>query len=161
MVEGEGVTARQASFGGRGARLLLRWCAVSCWLVVPIPAVVLFTTDVPWWAGVPIQALVLLLILPIGIALWFDADQHREDTGRLLRAGRPAVAEVVELELVDPGDGSADTAVLRLRISGDDVPPFEATYRGSADPEFRPGALLHATVDPADNLFVLRNLHRS
>jgi hypothetical protein len=115
------------------------------------------TTDLPWWAAL----LVVVVLLPLGFAIWFDAAEHREDTERLLRAGRPAVAEVIDLDLVDPGDGSADVAVLSLRISGDEVPPFETTYRGDADPDFRPGARLHATVDPADNLFTLRPLRRS
>jgi hypothetical protein len=161
MAAGEGVTARQASFGGRGSRILLRLCAVACRLTVATPAILLFTTGMPLWAGVLIEALVVLFILPLGFALWSDATEHRVDTARLLRAGRPAVAEVVELELVDPGDGGADVAVLRLRISDDDVPPFEATYRGNAQSDLRPGALLHATVDPTDNLFVLRRHHES
>lgn len=112
------------------------------------------TTDLPWWAAV----LFVIVLLPLGFAIWSDAAEHREDTERLLRAGRPAVAEVIDLELVDPGDGSADVAVLQLRISGEDVPPFEATYRGDKDPALRPGARLYATVDPADNLFTLRRL---
>lgn len=136
---------------------MLRWCAVACWLSVLGMVVMVFTTGVPWWAAV----LVVVVLLPLGFAIWSDAGEHREDTERLLRAGRPAVAEVIDLELVDPGDGSADVAVLSLRISGDEVPSFEATYRGDADPDFRPGARLYATVDPADNLFTLRPLRRS
>lgn len=128
--------------------------------MVAMPVVLLFTTDIPWWACALIEVLLLVFILPLGFAIWFDADEHKSDTERLLRAGRPAVAEVIGLELVSPGDDSADVAVLRLRISGDDVPPFEATHRGSTDPEHRVGALLHATVDPTDNLFTLKRLHR-
>lgn len=148
------MTARQASIGGVGARVMLRWCAVACWLTVGVMWVMVFTTGVPWWAAV----LVLVFMLPLGFVLWSDAAEHREDTERLLRSGRPAIAEIVGVELVDPGDGSADVAVLRLRISGDDVPAFEATYRGDAQPEFRSGVRLRATVDPADNLFTVRRL---
>jgi hypothetical protein len=148
------MTARQASFGGAGARVMLRWCAVTCWLAAVVTAVMAVTTEFPWWACV----LVVVLMVPLGFALWSDATAHRADTERLLRAGRAAVAEVIDMELLDPGDGNADIAVLRLRISGDGVPPFETTYRGDHDPEFRPGARLYATVDPADNLFTLRRL---
>ena len=149
--------SRQASIGGVWARAMLRWCAVACWLTVAGMAVMVFTAGVPWWAAV----LALVVLLPLGFAIWHDAAEHREDTERLLRDGRPAVAEVIDLELVDPGDGSADVAVVRLRISGTEVPAFEATYRGDAEPSLRPGARLHATVDPADNLFTLRPLRRS
>jgi hypothetical protein len=152
-------TARQASIGGVGARVVLRCLAVTCWLSVVGMAVTVFTAGMPWWSDALVGLACLLIILPLGFALWFDAAEHKEDTERLLRAGLPAVAEVVELEMVDPGDGSADVAVLRLRISGAGVPPFEATYRGG-DQEFRLGARLYATVDPADNLFALGHLPR-
>ncbi|GAA1288566.1 hypothetical protein GCM10009634_38690 [Saccharothrix xinjiangensis] len=141
--------------------MALRLCAVMCWLTVAMPVVMLFTTEIPWWAVVLAEVPLLLIVLPLGFVLWFDAGEHKRDTERLLRDGRPAVAEVVEVELVDPGDGDSEVAVLRLRISGDDVPPFEATHRGSAEPEFRLGALLYATVDPTDNLFALKRLRAS
>ncbi|MEV8438418.1 hypothetical protein AB0425_13660 [Actinosynnema sp. NPDC051121] len=159
MAADDAVTGRQASIGGVGSRVVLRILAVACWLSAVGVTITVFAGGMPWWAGVLVELACLVVILPIGVALWFDATQHKEDTERLLRTGRPAVAEVVELEMVDPGDGSADVAVLRLRISGAGVPPFEATYRGRGDDEFRPGALLHATVDPADNLFALGRLH--
>ncbi|GAA2963875.1 hypothetical protein GCM10010483_03800 [Actinokineospora diospyrosa] len=132
---------------------------MACWLGVAVTTVAVFTTGMAWWTGALIEAAVVVFLLPLGFVLWSDAGEHKSDTERLLRDGKPATAEVVEVELVDPGDGSPDVAVLRLRISGADVPPFETTYRGDADPEFRIGALLYATVDPADNLFTLRRLH--
>lgn len=152
------VIARQASIGGTGARVMLRLCAVACWVSVAGTGVMAFTLPLSWWVGVLVGLVMVVFIVPLGFALWDDAAQHRVDTERLRRAGRHAVAEVVGVELVDPGDGSADVAVVSLRVSGDGVPPFEATYRGAKDPEFRPGALLHATVDPADNLFTLGHL---
>jgi hypothetical protein len=157
MTADDGVTARQASFGGVWSRTFLRWCAVACWLSVAGFSVMVFTTGMPWWAGVLVELALLLFILPLGLVLWSDAAEHKADTERLLRNGRPAVAEVLELELIDHDD-SGDVAILRLRISGDDVPPFEATYRGNSAPEFRAGARLYATVDPVDNLFTLRHL---
>jgi len=161
MTADEGVAARQASIGGPGARAGLRVCAVLCWLSVAALAVVVFTTGMPWWAGVLAGLTSLLVLLPLGFTLWDDAGRQREDTERLSRDGRHAVAEVLDVELVDPGDGGAHTAVVRLRLSGDGVPPFVATHRGDADPVYRPGALLHATVDPSDNLFTLERLREA
>ncbi|WP_447008710.1 hypothetical protein ACRAKJ_27135 [Saccharothrix sp. DSM 118769] len=161
MTPGEGVTARQASIGGPGTRAALRLCAVLCWLSVPMPVMLLFTTEIPLWAAVLAGVLLLVIMVPLGFAIWFDAAEHKDDTERLLRDGRPAVAEVVGVDLVESHDGDSEVAVLRLRVSGDGVPPFEATHRGRPDPEFRPGALLYATVDPTDNLFTLERLHPS
>jgi len=149
---------RQASFGGVWSRVLLRWCAIGCWLMVAGFSVMVFTTGMPWWAGVLTEVVLLLVVLPLGFVIWADAATHKADTEQLLSNGRPAVAEVVELELVTRDADSGDVVLLRLRISGEGVPPFEATYRGDPDPEHRLGALLYATVDPADNLFTLRRL---
>lgn len=152
------MTARQASVGGAGAQTLLRWCAVTCWLAVAGCTVLVFTTGMPWWAGVLTEATMLLVVLPLGFHFWGDAGEHKADTDRLLATGRPAVAEVVDMEQFDTGDDHGKVAVLRLRVSGDHVPPFEASYRGDPGEEFRVGALLYATVDPDDNLFTLRRL---
>ncbi len=158
MTSDQGITARQASFGGVWSRVLLRWCAVSCWLAVVGFTVMAFTVDMPVWTIVIIEATMLLIVLPLGFAIWSDAAEHKVDTERLLRNGRPAVAEVVELERTDVGDEGGEVLVLSLRISGDDVPPFEATYRGRPDRAFRVGARLYATVVPADYLFSLGHL---
>lgn len=156
MTADESVSGRQASIGGVGSRVFLRSCAVVLWLAVAFPLV--FAVDMPWWATVLVEAVVAVALVPLGLLLWFDAKEREEDTKRLRRTGRPAVAEVVEVDHVDPGDDTGTVVELRLRISGDGVSPFAATYRGRPDPEYRVGGLLYATVDPADNLFTLRRL---
>lgn len=91
--------ARQASIGGTGTQVMLRVCAVMCWVTVLAVTIMVFTVGMPWWAGVLVEVVMLLIILPLGFAVWDDAGQHRDDTERLLCAGRPAVAEVVGLEM--------------------------------------------------------------
>jgi hypothetical protein len=152
------LSAEQASIGGAWSRGMLRSCAVLLWLSSALPLVMAFAEGMPWWAAVLVEVLLLVTIVPLGFVLWSDAAEHREHTARLRRAGRPAVAEITDAEHVDLGDDTGTVVVLRLRISGDDVPPFVATYRGRPDPEYRVGGLLYATVDPADNLFTLRRL---
>jgi hypothetical protein len=154
MTEG----GRQASIGGVWARVMLRYCAVACWLTVAGGTVMVFTVDMPWWGGVLTEVALLLIMLPLGFAIWSDAAEHKSDTERLLRAGRPAVAEITGVEVVTPDAESADVHVLTVRISGDGVPPFEARYRCPMEPRNVVGVRLHATVDPADNLFTLRPL---
>jgi hypothetical protein len=153
-----GDEGRQASFGGAWSRGTLRLCAVLLWLTSALPLVMTVAEGMPWWAAVLVELLLLVTIVPLGFVLWSDAAEHREHTERLRRSGRPAVAEITDVEHVDPGDDTGNVVVLRLRISGDGVPPFAATYRGRPDEEYRPGGRLYATVDPADNLFTLRRL---
>lgn len=154
MTEG----GRQASIGGVWTRVMLRYCAVGCWLTVAGGAVMVFTVDMPWWSAVLMVLVLLLIVLPLGFVIWSDAAEHKADTERLLREGRPAIAEIIDVEVVRPDEDSADVHVLTLRISGDDVPPFEARYRCPLEKRNVVGVRLHATVDPADNLFTLQPL---
>jgi len=163
MSTDEVVTARQASVAGRFARAYLRVCAVVCWLFILFwPAMlVLDQVEQPWWGAVlTILGFVVLMGL-LGLVLWFEADGARDDTERLLRNGRDAVAEILDIEVADPGDGSADVARMQLRISGEDVPEFRAVCTETHDPKaYVVGARFHAVVDPSDNLFALRPLER-
>lgn len=153
MTEG----GRQASIGGVWTRVMLRYCAVGCWLTAAGGTVMVFTVDMPLWGAV----LLLLIMLPLGFAIWNDAAEHKSDTERLLRAGRPAVAEIIGVEVVRPDEESAEVHVLTLRISGDGVPPFEARYRCPLEERNVVGVRLHATADPADNLFTLQPLRHA
>ena len=156
----EAMAARQASIGGTFSQLFGRFCAISCWLgILYLPGLLLFgKIDWSWWLVLGEIGLALLL-LGLGFWAWSEASAEKADTGRLRRAGRPAVAEVLELEVIDPGDGSHDIARMTLQISGDDVPAFRAIYRVDHDTKlYRVGAHFKAVVDPTDNLFTLRAL---
>ncbi|WP_370947097.1 hypothetical protein AB5J62_05960 [Amycolatopsis sp. cg5] len=149
--------SRQASIGGRGSRFALRVLAVSLWLpALIVPGLLIFgELGWSWWqvalalAGAGVSAF-------FGLGSWWDADDQKQDTARLLAVGRPAVAEVVAVEVEESHDESTEMAWLSLRIAGAGVPEFEADYRAANQPEFRVGVRLLATVDPADNLFTLR-----
>jgi hypothetical protein len=157
------VEPRQASIAGRFARGYLRVCAVACWLFILFwPGMLVFDqVEQRWWvAALTILGFVLLMGL-LGLVLWFEASSARADTERLLRDGRDAVAEILDVEVTDPGDGSADVARMQLRISGDDVPEFRAVYKETHDTKaYVVGARFNAVVDPSDNLFTLRPLKR-
>jgi hypothetical protein len=162
MSTGEVLNAKQASIAGRFARSYLRLSAVCCWLfILFFPAMLVFDqVDLPWWgAALSVIGLGLLMSL-VGFVMWFEAGEARADTERLRRHGRDAIAEIVDLEVTDPGDGSNDVARLQLRISGDDVPEFRAVYRDDHDKNaYKIGARFKAVVDPSDNLFTLRILN--
>ncbi|WUH92123.1 hypothetical protein OG900_19755 [Streptomyces sp. NBC_00433] len=153
MTADGGATARQANIGGPASRALARAVGVTTWAVgLVLPALALFG-DLAWtWS------LFLLLTTPLGFVMWWEADDAKDDTVRLQRSGRRARAELVRLERVDPGDGSPDVAVMRLRISGEGVPDFEATYRCDHEDRFTVGTRFVAVVDPSDNLFTLKPL---
>ncbi|MCC8244677.1 hypothetical protein [Saccharothrix luteola] len=155
MITGGGGNARQAETDGAGGRLWLRVSAVLCWLCALIPLAVWYLEDLdwPWWALVGV-VIAMVVLAALGGDMWATANRAEADTARLRQAGRPAIAEVVGLEVVHQEEGP-DTSVLSLRIGGDDVPPFDATYRGRHRPDHRVGARFDAVVDPTDNLFAL------
>jgi hypothetical protein len=159
MTSPESRTARQASIGS-GSRLGHRVTAVLCWLIALLIAgpILLGEPDWPWWVRLPVGVVVLLAMAVLGLMIWSGAEDRIADTRRLREAGRPATAEILALELEQHHDGSDDMALLTLRISGEGVPAFEATYRCTNEPALRVGAQLDATVDPTDNLFTLRQL---
>ncbi|KQV76172.1 hypothetical protein ASC61_14830 [Aeromicrobium sp. Root344] len=162
MSTDEVLTAKQASIAGPFARLFFRFNAIACWLFILFwPAMLVFDqVEQPWWgATLTIAGFVLVMGL-LGSWIWYEADQARDDTRRLRRDGRDAIAEILDLEVTDPGDGSADVARMQLRISGEDVPGFRAVYRDDHDKAYVVGAKFNAVVDPSDNLFTLRPLRR-
>lgn len=146
-------TARQATLGGTVPQLGNRVAGVVCWVAaLVLPAQTIFG-DLHWaWS------LFSLLLLPFGLLIWSQSGQAKKDTERLRQSGRPATAEILAAERDVPADGSADTSVLTLRISGVDVPSFDATYRCNYEERFQVGARVPAVVDPADNLFTLRRV---
>lgn len=145
--------ARQANIGGALVHVGGRVIAAGCWAAAPVLPVLAVLGELHWaWSFFS-----LLMVLG-GFAVWSEAVRTKEDTARLRKSGRPAVAKVIAAKRVDPGDGSADLSVLTLRIGGADVPPFEAAYNCDHDERFRAGASFKAVVDPSDNLFTLRPL---
>lgn len=159
MTAGEQAVARQATIGGRFLRGWLRGTAVFCWLFIGFfPAMVLTgEIDMSWWGSALVSAGLGLIMLLVGALVWSIAAEARHDTERLQRAGRVAVAEVLSVEVIDPGDGSSDIARMELTISGEGVPSFPAICRMDYDKHaHREGAKFVAIVDPSDNLFTLQ-----
>jgi hypothetical protein len=147
-------TARQASVTDRVGRALMHvWGVLAC-----LPAlavwVAAFLVDQDSGTVLVAAAVTTAFGVPLAVVLWREAAQRKLDTERLGRAGVPATAEIVSVEVV-AGDEHPDEARLRLRVSGPGVPPFEAAYRCLDRPSLLVGAQLDAVVDPSDNLFTL------
>ena len=101
-----GVVARQAMIGGRFSRFVFRALAVLCWLLVlALPVLWLVGAvdrSLAWWQAVLYLLGAVVIVVPIGFIAWFSAGEEKEDTERLRRAGRPAIAEIVGIELSIP-----------------------------------------------------------
>ncbi|PSK82250.1 hypothetical protein CLV63_14320 [Murinocardiopsis flavida] len=148
---------RQATHEGFVSRLTKRSMAVMCWLWALFMPFTFFVGEVymAWWAHILLVVFLMLILLPAGYGLWSDVGDA-EDITQLRRSGRPAVAEVISMHRTPGrGYGELDSVSLLLRISGDEVPVFTASYRGDQTAAFRVGTLLDAVVDPSDNLYTL------
>ncbi len=113
----------------------------------------LIVADAAWWEKA-LFGICVPLLMALGASLWSDAGEQRTDFARLRQCGRPAVAEIIDMEVTT--DGETEWAELTLRISGPDVPPFEGYFRCEPEPIMTVGARLKAVVDISDNLFTLR-----
>ncbi|KPI02822.1 hypothetical protein OK074_4972 [Actinobacteria bacterium OK074] len=96
----------------------------------------------------------MVILVPLGLAIWCDVFDERRQNRRLDAVGVPATAEITGL--ADYHDGEETVVAVGLRISGPEVRAFEATWRYHAHhPSLRVG--LHLTVvvvtDPAGNVF--------
>lgn len=161
MATDEVVIPRQASIGGRFSRFYARSTAIFCWsFILFLPAMAVFgEIDWSWWQLALGQIGLTLLMLLVGGWMWSEAKAEKSDTERLQRVGLEAVAEVIGVDITDPGDGSADIARVELQIASDGVPPFQAIYRTDQEiKRYVVGARFKAVVDPSDNLFTLKPL---
>lgn len=147
-------TARQASVTGRLGRALMHFWGVFCCLLALAVWAAAFLVDQDQGTVLVGAVVATAFGVPHAAFLWREAARRKLDTERLDRAGVPATAEVVSVEVV-AGDESPDEARLDLRVSGPGVPPFDAAYRCLDRPSLRVGARLDAVVDPSDNLFTL------
>jgi hypothetical protein len=147
------MTGRAAVFTG-GSFVSARCVAALAWLGALGTLIGLVVMDAVWWEKALYGFLGIPVLMVVGASLWSDAGEERADFARLRRSGRPAVAEVVGMETTT--DGESEWAVLTLRITGPDVPPFEGRFRCEPEPVMRVGARLKAVVDTSDNLFTLR-----
>lgn len=159
MGAGETMVARQASVGDMETRVFYRGSGVVLWLAAPaLPVLQLLGVvegDALWWQTALYMVGWPVLMAGLGYLMWSSASEEKADTERLRRAGRPASAEVLAIELLEFVDERRFLASMTLRIAGDDVPAFETVYRADNDPQYRVGARFKAVVDPADNLYTL------
>ncbi|MGI5217115.1 hypothetical protein [Nocardia sp. CA-290969] len=91
----------------------------------PVMIGIAATSGQAWWA-VPLTALATLLLVFIGLGMWFSPVQRLEDTAALHASGRAARAELIAAEEV----GDEDTVyLLTLRIVAQGSEPVEVSHR--------------------------------
>ncbi|KAA1395397.1 hypothetical protein [Aeromicrobium ginsengisoli] len=105
------------------------------------------------WAGLLIGALLTLILVPLGVAMWSDVRSTARRMRRLTAAGVPATAEVIA---VRPTTYDSNTRVeLRLWINAPGVEPFEASHTRDGGSRLEVGTTLGAVVDPDGRLYAV------
>lgn len=105
----------------------------------------------PGWWPVLLAALAALLMLVIGLAMWFSAAQRLEDTAALKVSGIAGRAELIAADEV----GDEDTVyLLTLRITAPGIEPVEVAHRCRKEScrrmgEQGPPGELAVLIDPA------------
>ncbi|MFJ9246851.1 hypothetical protein [Streptomyces sp. NPDC101776] len=96
-----------------------------------------------------------VVLVPVGLGLWFHTDAERGHNRRLDAVGIPATAEITDLTDFD-WNGEESGVEVGLRVSGPGLRTFEATWRRGHHPGLRVGRGLAAEVDPAGGRFRVR-----
>lgn len=140
---------------GRGPNIGWRLLSIAFALFGPVLAAFGYAEDGTDSLQLYVGGVLTLIFTPVGIGTWTGTTRARRRLLRLDAVGLPATAKI----LTARGDGGEDERLdMLLRISGPDVPPFEAQYRCSMNPSFTPGRLLTAVVDPDDGTFLIREV---
>ena len=105
------------------------------------------------WAGLLIGAVLTLILVPLGVAMWSDVRSTARHMRRLTAAGVPATAEVIAVKPTTYDGGSR--VELRLWINAPGVEPFEASHTRDGDSGLQVGTTLGAVVDPDGRLYAV------
>ncbi len=139
---------------GRGPNVGWRLLSLAIGFTGPVLAAFGYaeagTDSIQFYVGAGLS----LILVPLGIGTWTATTRGRARLLRLDEVGLPATGEVLTAE--DDG-GEMPNMILRVRISGPDVPPFETTVTGRSGPTTKPGSRLTILVDPDDGTFLIRD----
>ena len=133
---------------GRGRNV--GWRLLSAVLVAAGPVVAAFASAAP---QLVLGGVLSLVLVPTGIGLWRGTSRAKRRLLWLDEVGLPATAAILAVE---EGGGDDNPLSLTVRVSGPDVPAFEAVLRTGYRPDLKPGRELTAVVDPGDRTFLIR-----
>jgi hypothetical protein len=103
--------------------------------------------DASVWGFIVVAAVLSLVLIPLGIALWFDVRQTVRGMRRLHQRGVAGTAEILS---VTPSNHDDRVRVeLSLSISAPGVEPFEALHTRDSSEHLQVGTTLETRVDPA------------
>lgn len=105
------------------------------------------------WIGVLIGALLSLILIPVGLAMWFDVRRTARGMRRLDTAGIAGHATILSITSSSYDDRTR--VALRLRVNAPGVEPFEALHTRDEDDALEVGATLGVVVDPVGHFYAL------
>ncbi|WP_410561814.1 hypothetical protein [Amycolatopsis sp. cmx-4-61] len=135
---------------GRGRNIGRRLLSVSLVVAGPVVAAAAGGMDQPVLGGV-----LAAVLMPMGVSLWRGTTRAKR---RLLRLDEVGLLAKAEILAAAAGGGDDNPLRLTLRVSGPEVPAFEAVVTTGYRPDLVPGRELTAVVDPADRTFLVREL---
>ncbi|NUT48502.1 MAG: hypothetical protein HOV94_14510 [Saccharothrix sp.] len=139
---------------GRGANVLWRLVSVAIALTGPVIAAFGYRDGGSDSVQLYVGAGLSLILVPVGVGAWRGTGRARRRLLRLDAVGLPATGVVIAAE--DDG-GEVTNVKVTMRISGPDVPPFEATVTTSPGPGTKVGNEVTVLVDPDDGTFLVRD----
>lgn len=105
------------------------------------------------WPSLAGGIAILLTVGLFSLATMVSTMRMQRRVRRLRGEGREATAEVIASRSVSLGEESG--VEVRLRISGEGFPPFEAAHRGSDGAIEKLGARFPVVVDPRDRAYMI------
>jgi hypothetical protein len=109
--------------------------------------------DANVWACLAIAAVLSLVLIPLGIALWFDVRRTARGMRRLHIRGVAATAKILAITPTSHDDRVR--VELSLSISAPGVEPFEARHTRDSSEHLQIGSTLEARVDPAGRFYAV------
>ena len=101
--------------------------------------------DAHVWACIAIAAVLSLVLIPLGVAMWSDVQRTARGMRRLHLAGVFATAEILSITPTSYDDSTR--AELNLSISAPGIESFEVVHTREGGDDLLVGATLAAVVD--------------
>ncbi|MFD5825573.1 hypothetical protein [Lentzea sp. NPDC060358] len=134
----------------RGSGVIQRVLAGVSIVAAVAGGVAVARSDQPWW-GIALCELGVLVGVFVMLAIWSSAADNAEETTALRATGRTVLADVLDSEAHDNGDGTSHLLTLRIPVPGDgfEVRHWCHHYDGEQqfpvliDPATRTWAVIH------------------
>jgi hypothetical protein len=105
------------------------------------------------WAGILIAAVLSLILIPLGLAMWSDVRRTARGMRRLHIVGVAGTAEILSVTPTRYDDRTR--VALNLLISAPGIEPFEVVHSHDSSDDLQVGTTLGAVVDSAGRFYAV------